>query len=429
MGSITATAQADKGRVRLDIDWATHPSPRCTVYRIVNGGTPTLIREGAPCVLSHNKATIYDHECPLDQPVVYQTTVQLNANGDMELTVEEWQSTATFGGTVTQSKDYYSAGNASLEFVSNASFAGPQIMSEAFAVTAGTSYTATGQLMSQTAWSGGLGLIMSFYTSGMAFLSNVGTAFNLWPVPATWETYTVTGNAPATAAFCRLCMLITGSPPTGQTFRLDEAYATTPLGTATSTTVTLPSSAGGWWKDPLHPATAVKVLDRESTFRTYACGGAMNGVGLVGVSRPSRPSDSALLEVPGQALGVGVFSHRKASRRAVQVLTSAFTDADALRALHDQGGPLLLQLPAVYGVPEQYVLCGSLDSSSFGSDMTRQLEVHQTQYVHAQPPAGPCEGAAGARYRDLRKSGAKTTFATATAASLTWQDALKGNIS
>lgn len=429
MGSITATAQPEKGRVRLDIDWTTHPSPRCQVFRIVNGGTPTLIREGAPCVLSHNKATIYDTEGPLDQPTVYRTTVQLNANGDMELTVEEWQSTATFGGTVTQTKDYYYAGNAALKFVSDASFAGPQIMSEAFPVVVGTSYTASAGILSLTSWSGGLGFIMSFYTSGMAFLSNAGTAGNLWPAVGKWEQYVTTGTAPATAAFARMAMLVTGSPPKGQTFLLDEAYASTPLGTVDSASITLPSSTGGWWKDPLHPASMVRIIDRETAFRTYVACGQYAGVALVGVSRPSRTSDSALLEIPGQALGVGVFAHRKASRRTIQVATGARTDADALRALHDQGGPLLLQLPQVYGVPEQYVLCASLDSSAFGADMTSQLEVHQTQYAHVQPPPGPSEGVAGARYRDLRKGGAKTTFATATGLGLTWQDGLKGNIS
>jgi hypothetical protein len=133
--------------------------------------------------------------------------------------------------------------------------------------------------------------------------------------------------------------------------------------------------------------------------------------------------------VPSQALGIGVFAHRKSSRRTVTVASGSITDADALRALHDQGGPLLLQLPAAYGVPEQYALCSTLQSSALGPDMRRQMEVHQTDVVHCQPPVGPNEGVLGARYRDLRKGGQQTTYAAATAASLTWQDGLKGNIS
>jgi hypothetical protein len=424
MGSITATAQPEKGRT-------SHPSPRCQVFRIVAGGTPVLIREGAPCVLSHNKATIYDTEGPLDQLTTYRAIVQLNANAGMELTVEEWTPAngVTFGGAVTQSKDYYAAGNASLKFVSDASFAAPQIMSDAFAVTVGVSYTAVAQVLSATAWNGGLGLLISWYTSGLVFLSNSGAAGNLWPATGTWESYTVTGTAPATAAFARVFLLVAGSPSAGQTFYLDEAYATTPLGTVDSNAVVLPSSSGGWWKDPLHPATMIRVQDQETAYRSVVSCGSYQGVALVNVTRPNRPNDSTILEVPSQALGIGVFAHRKSSRRTVTVASGSITDADALRALHDQGGPLLLQLPAAYGVPEQYALCSTLQSSALGPDMRRQMEVHQTDVVHCQPPVGPNEGVLGARYRDLRKGGQQTTYAAATAASLTWQDGLKGNIS
>lgn len=427
MGSITATAQPDKGRVRLDIDWTTHPSPRCQVFRIVAGGTPALIREGAPCVLSHNKATIYDFEGPLDQLTTYRTTVQLNDNADMELGVSEWAGNLV-GGSDVQSTDYYFAGSASLAFTPDGTTASPQVNSEMFAVTVGVSYTATGQVLAAKRWAGGVGIVIKWYTAGLAFLSTSGTAGNLWPTAGAWEQYALTATAPATAAFARIGLLFAGTPPVDRVFYLDEAYATTPLGTVDSAAVVTPSSLGGWWKDPLHPATMVRIMDREAAFQAVALCGQVRGVVLTGVSRPSRPADSAILEVPNQALGVGVFAHRKSSRRTVQVATGSFTDGDALRALHDEGGPLLLQLPAQYGVPEQYALCSSLDSTALGPDMTRQFELHQTQMVHSAPPPGPNEGVLGARYGDLRKGGVPTTYAAATAASLTWQDGLKGNI-
>lgn len=427
MGSITATAQPEKGRVRLDIDWTTHPSGRCQVFRIVAGGTPTLIREGAPCVLSHNKATIYDVEGPLDQQTVYRTTVQLNDNADMELGVAEWVAAPTAGGTVTQSLDYYAAGNASLKFVPDGVTATPVLYSDEFAAVAGVSYTETAQVLSASPWRGGIGLHIAWYTSGHVLINTAGPASNLWPATGAWESYTLTATAPATTAFARVGLLWAGTPPIKNVFYLDEVYATTPLGTVDSSPVILPSSQGGWWKDPLHPATMVRVIDRETQLVT-SCG-QIGGVALVGVSRPSRPADSVVLEVPAQALGVGVFSHRKASRRTILVASGTTADGDALRALHDEGGPLLLQLPQRYGVPEQYALCGSLDASSLGQDMTRQVELHQTQMVHQPSPPGPNDGVLGARYTDLRKNGAATTYAAANSAGLTWQDGLKGNIS
>lgn len=429
MGSITATAQPDKGRVRLDIDWTSHPSGRCKVFRVVAGGTPALIREGSPCVLSHNKATIYDVEGPLDQPTIYRTTVQLNDNADMELTAEGWQAAPTAGATVTQSLNYYQAGNASLRIAPDGATAAPVVYSDQFPATVGVSYAVSAQLLSATAWKGGVGLIIRWETSGGALVSTTGTASNLWPANGMWEPYTLTGTAPATTGLARVGVVFANTPPVTNIFYLDEVYATTALGTVDSASVVLPSSQGGWWKDPLHPATMVRVFDREEAFRLYGQCGSFNGVALVGFSQPSRPSDSALLEVPGQSTGVAVFAHRKASRRTIVVTSGSPTLAESLRILHDEGGPLLLQLPAVYGLPEEYHLCASLDSSALGGNMTYPLTVHQTQVVHTLPPPGPGEGVLGARYQDFRKAGQPLTYAAANSAGLTWQDGLKGNIS
>lgn len=436
MGTITATAQQDKGRVRLDIDWTSHPSPRCRVFRCFPGAippAPVLIREGAPCVLSNNKATIYDWEGPLDTPTYYQAVVQLNDNADMEASVEEWQSTNTTGGVATQSDDYFYAGSASLKFTPTGSAAAPQVLSEQFAVTVGTSYTATAQLLAAATWTGGIGIIINWYTSGLVYLSTTGSASDLWPTVGDWESYTVTGTAPATAAFARFGFLLAGTPPAANVFYIDEAYATTPLGTidTSATPIVLASAAGGWWKDPLRPATAVKLLDDlTSVYYKFPYGELVeSGLAIVGVSRPNHPADAALLEVPSQALGIGSFSTRKGARRSVQVASGTFADADALRSLHAGGAPLLLQLPARFGIPEEYSLCADLDSTALGPDMNRQFQIHTVQATHVASPAGPAEGVAGCRYADLRVKGAKLTYAAATSAGYTWLDALKGNIS
>lgn len=430
MGTITATAQPDKGRVRLDIDWTSNPSPRCWVYRIVGtAGTPTLIREGTPCVLSHNKATIYDTEGPLDQPTTYRTVVQLNDNGDMERGVEEWSSSPTTGGTVAQSTSYWSAGSASLQFTPNGTTSAPAVYSDLWSAAAGTSYTATAQVLSAASWHGGVGLGIAWYTSGGALISTTGTASNLWPATGSWETYTITGTAPSTTTQARIVLLLAGKPAATNVFYLDEAYASTPLGTVDSGTVVVDSAKGGWLKDPLHPATMVRIIDREELFSRSAQPGQAAGVGLVGVSRPSRPADAAVQEVPGSSLGVGLFAKRKAARFTVQVATASFADADAWKQLHAEGGPLLLQLPSRYGFDEQYVLPAQTDASGLGANLAMPVQVHQIQVTHTQMPPGPNEGVLGARYCDFRKGGSKTTYAAANSAGLTWQDGLKGNIS
>lgn len=437
MSTIVTTVQPDKGRIRIDLDWASlfNSTPRtsaCQVYRVVPAlyPTPVLIREGNPCILSNLKATIYDWEAPLDTLVYYQAVVALNPDGGFERSVEGWASSLTgisTGGTPAQSTDFFYAGNASLQWTPDGVTASNRAISDPAFVVVGTSYTASAQVLASKTWGGGVGLVIRWYTSPGVFISESGTASNLWPAVGTWEPYTITATAPATAGFGRMALLITGTPPADTVFYIDEAWLTTAGGTIDSSAapLVLPSTSGGWWKDPLHPATMVRLQDSLA----WACNG-MSGVALVGVSRPTRPADVAELAVPSQALGVGSFAPRKSSRRTAQVASGSFADADAVAALHSSGAPTLLQLPARYGVPDQqYWLCGDLQTSALGGDMTRSIQVHQVDMVHTQAPPGPAEGVLGCRYIDLRTGGAKLTYAAAASAGYTWLDALKGNIS
>lgn len=434
MTSITTTATQEKGLVRIDLDWTSLFSsgvqvPKCLVYRVPVGGTPVLIREGNPCVLSNLKATIYDWEAPLDTPVYYQAVTALNPNGDFEDTVEGWTGAPiglSNGGTATQSTDYFYAGSASLQWTPDGTTASPTLLSDPIFAVPGTSYTVNAQLLASKTWAGGVGLIINWYTGAGAFISQSGAASNLWPAVGTWEAYTLTAPAPATTVFGRIGVLFTNKPGKDRVFYLDEAYVYTAGGTIDSSAapVVLASSTGGWLKDPLHPATMIRLMDQLA----WACAGA-SGVALVGVSRPTRPADASELPIPNSSIGVGSFSVRKSARRTAQVATSSFADADAVRDVYASGAPLLIQLPAKYGVPDgQYWLCGDLQSSALGGDMTRPLQVHQADMVHTAYPPGPAEGVLGVRYADLRVKGAKLTYAAAVSAGYTWLDALKGNI-
>lgn len=430
MTSITTTVQADKGRVRIDIDWTSLfgsgiQVSKCLVYRVPVGGTPTLIREGNPCILSNLKATVYDWECPLDTPVYYQATVALNPNGDFEATVEGWATVST-GGTAVQSTGYFYAGSASLQWTPDGTTTAPVVLSDQFFAVAGTSYTVNAQVLAAKGWAGGVGLVINWYTAANAFISQSGTASNLWPTVGNWDPYTLTATAPATTGFGRIGLLLAGKPNADRVFYLDEAYVTTAAGTidTSATPVSVSSAPGGWWKDPLHPATMIRLTDALTFASCYT-----QGFVLVGISRPTRPADSGILEVPGQALGVANASTRKSGRRTIAVATGAFADADAVRDLHAPGTPLLLQLPARYGIEEHYALCSDLNSSDLGGDQTRQQQIHSTTMTHSANPPGPAEGVLGTRYQDLLSKGGPLTYTAATSAGFTWLDALKGNIS
>lgn len=427
MGTITPIVEASKGRVRLELDWTSHATAtQAWVYRVRNG-TPTLLRDAAPVRLSGSRAAVYDVELPLDTLVRYRTTIPLNTNGSFEDTVEEWvfagANTAT-NGEVTRATDFYlpGGGNASLRVRQNGNPAAATVRaaSEYLPATVGVSYTASGYIMLPVSWSGGVAVELRWY-NGTSLVSTSPSATNFWPAVGQWEFYTVTGAAPATTTQFRIAAILTGTPPPEVPLYLDEMYATTPLGTVdASADSMLPSLGAGWWKDALHPATMVRLLvDADMS----PCDPAP-GVALVGLGDRSRPPDATLLEIPDQERGIGVYATRKARRSSIRVASNTFTDGDSIAALHSSGAPVLLQLPAELGEPEEHAMYAEVVSGRISTDQRVQMQLHAAAFTVTRPAVGPADGVLGTRYSDLTRY---DTFAQATAAGITWLDVLQGD--
>lgn len=424
MGSITAFPTQERGHVRLEIDWSSHPhSTRCFVYR-VQAGVATLIREGDLLPLSNGRACVYDTECPLDTVVRYRTVAPMNANGNMQDTVEEWTDTTNTGsiGTITQSSDFFVPGRAtnSLRLDQVISSATLRACSEFIPATVGTTYTLNGQLMLPSNWIGGVG-VQIFWFAGTSFLSSSGTLGNLWPSIGVWEPYVASGVAPATTTQMKIVAGITGTPPqSGPPLLVGEMYVTEAASTVETADLLLLSAGAGWWKDPLHPAGNLRlVFDLDPSCPVDS------GIAFVGIGDRQRPGDSTLLEVPGSEHGIGIFARRKAKRSSIRVASATYADADAVAALHSGGGPLLLQLPPVYGEPDFYGLYSELTTGRVATDQRITIQLHAASYAAVRPPAGSADGVAGTRYSDLTKF---STYAAATAASVTWFDALQGEL-
>jgi hypothetical protein len=427
MGSITPFATPDRGHVRLEVDWSSHPhSPKCFVYRVLNG-VATLIREGDLLLLSNGRACIYDTEAPLDTAQMrYRTVAPMNANGDFQETVEEWTDTTNTGtiGSVTQSADFFVPGRSSaslrLTQLPGGSQATLRACSEFIPATVGTTYTLNGQLMVPTSWTGGVG-VQIFWYAGTSFLSASGTIGNFWPGPGVWEPSTASGAAPATTTQMRIVAAMTGSPPPDLSLYAGEMYVTEAASTVETADVLLLSAGAGWWKDPLHPAANVRLLF-DIDVGSCEVGSA---VAFVGIGDRQRPADSALLEVPDSPQGLGVFGQRKSRRSSIRVASATYDDAARVADLHGSGAPLLLQLPPAYGEPDFYGLYSELTTGRVATDQRVQIQLHAASYATVRPPVGAAEGVGGTRYSDLTKF---STYAQATAASVTWFDALQGEL-
>jgi hypothetical protein len=402
MSSITATAVPGNGYVRVEVDWSDIAGPprKAWVYRVLNGVTTTL-RDSDPALLSGGRAIIYDTEVPLDTAVTYRSTIALNVNGDMEDGVTEWTDTTNTGtiGTVEQSYDYFVRGEglASLKLTPTGA-ATSRAVSEMVPATAGVSYTFSGRLMVPTFYGGGIGIQVHWY-NGTTFLSSAGAANDFWPSAGEFGTYGFSATAPATTTNMRIVAAIAGSAPKTMAMYADEMYITrSGVTTINSGSVTLASNGNAWWKDPLHPATMIKLV--------FDLGAACTTSGVVygGVSTaPTRAADSTLLDVNSSDLPVSVWGVRKGPQASIRVGTVTVADRDAVYALHASGAPLLLQLPSAYNLADHYQQHGDLTEGYLGPDQRKPWRAFQSGYSQVYAPVGPAEGVFGVRYQDINR--------------------------
>lgn len=430
MSSLSVFQTPGRGYIRLELDYATPAGNAldAKVWRNV-GGVLTPIRDGWPCLLSNDKAVIYDTEMPMDQPFSYRAFSALNIDGGFESSIDTWDLThnsenaAGWWSTVTRSTDFFvpGTGAASIKAVPIGTVVAPILVSEEFPAVAGNVVTAVGNIMVNKGYTGGVGIHIRWYTSGHALVSTSGNPDDLWPSPGEWGSYSITATAPATTAFARIGITIGGTPDSTMVFYGDEMYASVATSTVDSAALTFLSGGQGWWKDPLHPATMVPLLiDR----RAAVCGGS--GVVYLGHGDRQRTADASVLEIPDAERGTAIFAKRKSTRSALSAVALSQADSVDLVALHASGAPLLLQLPAKYLEPDTYGLHSDTADGRIYGDRTVPLRVFQSSYQDVGPPVGPAEGVLGARYQDLNVF---TTFAQATAASRTWIDALQGELS
>lgn len=283
-------------------------------------------------------------------------------------------------------------------------------------------YTLTGNLLISDYWTGGLGVQLQWYSDTTTLISTSGAMADVTPFPGTWLAYSLTATAPPGANGVRLVFGATGSPPASLLVYADELYLTRTGSTVSSAPVVVPSSGGGWWTDPLHPATKVRL--QVDLAYTGDCSG-LSLVAYLGVGEETFPADSVALDVNDAVLPVAAYQRRKGGRQEMRVGTATLADLARVQALHAPGAPLLLQLPPAYGEADAYQLHGDLVVPRINGDQRVPWRIASSSFVKTAAPVGPAEGTFRTRYVDL---GRYTTFAAATSAGVTWLDALRGNL-
>lgn len=426
MSTITATADNAKAYVRLDLDFSDIDAPYAYVLRVDSAtGQATAVRghgssttiAGLPYapMQAGYKAVLYDTELPLDRAFHYTAaapSVTLNATS----TFGDGYSAPWFPATSTVTVTPSSLANDTTYLAMTADGAAtPLLRGENIPATVGAVFTFSARL--SCAISQGVTIGLTFRDAAGAILSGPGTVVTV----TTAATYSTVQTAPANTVTVQPYIQMNGTPAAGVILLIYSAAVANAAGSATSAGISVPSLGACWLKDPLRPAANVRV---DFAFDPNPLCTPTEGVFFQGMDQEARAANSANFNISNQAEPIVVSKVRSSISSTLTLVSRTLPDRDRLNVALAPGSPLLFQVPAEYGVLQQYLSVGATSVARVLPDHRFPIRVFSLPYTSVAAPGGPMEGAVGARWSDMCNRYA--TWAAVTAAGLTWTQVLDG---
>jgi hypothetical protein len=243
-------------------------------------------------------------------------------------------------------------------------------------------------------------------------------------IVATGATTVLTGAAVPTLGNPPLYRLYDSTPP----LDTEILYRVTSLpggGTAETAPLTVPSNGFVWFKDPARPWANLR-LDLCDPAYPFACATELEScASLLAWGGEVRQVDATLFPILARERPVDVYSRRKDVVGSVRFASRTCECIDDIYTLFTAGGPLFIQLPAVYCVLDRYYQPGDLEMIYIHPDQRVPLRVWDVALTAVDQPVGPTQGVAGATWCDVAE--AYGTYADLTAAGLTWADIIEGS--
>ena len=179
-------------------------------------------------------------------------------------------------------------------------------------------------------------------------------------------------------------------------------------------------------KDPLRP-WANLALDFCATAQQaigLLCGPQSPDLIWVGFGEFTRRADANLFDVYDSETPADIYGRRKRMDGELRIFSKTIPARDQVEALFTAGGPLQLQLPAVYGWPDAFIQPADLTESYIAQDQRLPYRLWSAPFTIVDRPTGPAQGTACANWCDLAL--AYPTYADLTAANLTWAQIADG---
>jgi hypothetical protein len=189
-----------------------------------------------------------------------------------------------------------------------------------------------------------------------------------------------------------------------------------------------PSDGTVLLKDPLRPWADVTLdfCDSPSTAAALLCSPTGPELVWVGFGNEVRRSDANLFDIYQSETPADLWGRRKRLDGSLQILAKTLAASDALHALFTAGGPIQVQMPAVYGFPDAYIQPGDVTRAYLNGqrDQRMPFRLWSAPFTVVDRPVGPKQGTDTANWCALQDEFA--TYADLAASGLTWAQVASG---
>jgi hypothetical protein len=181
-------------------------------------------------------------------------------------------------------------------------------------------------------------------------------------------------------------------------------------------------------KDPLRPWANLELQFCATPQLALAaiCGPQPPDLVWVGFGDKVYRADANLFDVYNARVPADIYGVRKRLDGELRILSKTLAAKDAVETLFAGGGPVQIQTPVEYGLPDIIVQPGDLTESYLSGvrDQRRPYRLWNAPFTVVDLPLGPHQGTAEANWCILADT--FPTFADLTASGFTWAQVASG---
>lgn len=206
--------------------------------------------------------------------------------------------------------------------------------------------------------------------------------------------------------------------------------------TLTAGPFTIVSSGFVWLKDPGRPWADLRLdlcLTPSRSETPESCTVLADPIAWIGFGDRTRAVDAGLFPVLNRERPSDVYARRKDIVTTIMFLSRALPAIASVYDLFTVGGPLLVQVPDVYGMDnvygqsDRYYQPGDLSEELLSTDQRKSLRMWTAPATAVDSPAGPPQGTDTANWCAIEET--YETMGDLAASGYTWGDVADGSAS